>query len=78
MPLSKRVRHWAHGLGSAFITGGASALTAGAATALAPTVGIAIAPLDLKQMAVVFLGSGVFGAMAYLKQSPLPPEEETK
>jgi hypothetical protein len=75
MPLPKSTRQWLRTLAAHFITGGASACTAGAGTALANSVGLPIAVMDLKQLVVVFLASGLYGAIGYLKQSPLPPEE---
>jgi len=66
---------WIHGLGAAFIGGGASGLVAAQAAA-------GISPNDfnystgLGKMAKlalsVFVVSGALSAFAYLKQSPLP------
>lgn len=73
--MKSKVKKWFHGLLSAFVTGGASAATAGVGTSVAHAAGAGVAPLDAKQLGVVLLSSGVFGALAYLKQSPLPPPE---
>jgi hypothetical protein len=78
MTLPKSTRDWLRALLAHFITGGATAVTAGAGIALADSVGVPIAALDLKQLIAVFLASGFFGAMSYLKQSPLPPLEGEK
>lgn len=73
--MATKLGHWLHGLGSAIITGlsttGLSALgVAGAAGA-----GMQVETLDWKQCAIITLVGGVVGMFAYLKQSPLPPEE---
>ena len=66
------VRHWLHGLGAAFIGGGANAVTV-----------MAIDPMKFnlqegwKNLVTAFLVSGIVNAAFFLKQSPLPPEDET-
>lgn len=69
---------WLHGLVAAFIGGGASAVTAGVtAPAIAPgafNFGAQLLPL-LKLSGALFVVNGLIAATAYLKQSPLPPEE---
>ncbi len=75
MPLPKSVRHWLHGVISAFIGGGATVVSAQSGLAMAQVVGIHAALMDLKTMVIVFFTSGFFSMMAYLKQSPLPPED---
>ncbi len=60
-------KFWLHGLGSAFITGAATSF---AAAFIKPdTFNIASGFHDLLKLALV---SGVVGAAAYLKSSPLP------
>jgi hypothetical protein len=66
-------RAWLHGLAAAFIGGGATALTADQGLALAARMGADVPVLNLKALAIVFLSAGVFNALTYLKQSPLPP-----
>lgn len=62
---------WLHGLISAFITGGANAI---AASYIKPEVFNFSAGLhDMTKLAVV---SGILGAVAYLKTSPLPKIKE--
>ena len=62
-------KHWIHGLGSAFIGGGATAVTV-----------IVIDPLTfnlqngLEKVVTAFLVSAFVSACFYLKQSPLPPD----
>lgn len=62
-------KHWIHGLGSAFIGGGANAVTV---MIVDPT------QFNLEQgwqkLLAVFLVSAFLSACFYLKQSPLPPE----
>jgi hypothetical protein len=66
-------RHWLHGLIAAFIGGGASTFSA-----------MAIDPAKFNfndgfgNMCKSFLLSGLITAGAYLKQSPIPPEENEK
>jgi len=76
--VKRRTAKWIHALISHFVTGGASAITAGTGTALAHSIGVDVAPLNLRQIGVVFLSSGIIGAMAYLKQSPLPGPTDTE
>lgn len=63
---------WLHGLASAFIGGGASAITADQGLILAQRIGLDVVTLNLAEVSVVFLSSGVVSAAMYLKQSPLP------
>lgn len=74
MPISSRVKHWLHGLGAAFIGGGATVIVSQTGLAMAQTVGVHSILMDLKTMGIVFVSSGVVATMNYLKQSPLPPE----
>lgn len=66
-------RIWLHGLASAFIGGGASAITADQGLILAERLGLNVVTLNLTEVGVVFLSSGIVSAAMYLKQSPLPP-----
>lgn len=69
------VSKWAHGLGSAIITGAYSAVMASLGIAGANLAGAQIQTLNYKQVLAVALGGGLVGCVAYLKQSPLPDEE---
>jgi hypothetical protein len=69
-PFSK----WLHGLGSAAITGIASAGIALFGNAAGNMIGVHIPQLTLSQFLTTIIGGGAVGAFAYLKQSPLPPE----
>lgn len=63
------LKHWLYGLCSAIIT---SIATAGTATISAAAFDIT---LNLKQLLITCGCAGLIGALAYLKQSPLPPED---
>ena len=66
MALSKTTRLWLHGIAAALISG---ASTGVAGVIVAPEIAI----VTVAKMAAV---SGVIGVAMYLKQSPLPPEED--
>lgn len=71
-------KHWLHGLGAAFIGGGSSAVSAGFSVAILDPnkFNFSSGAWSLIQMMfVTFLVSGILTAFAYLKQSPIPPEE---
>lgn len=65
-------RLWIRGLLAAFIGGGATAASSWMGIAMANTVGMNIPALDWKALGIIFLSSGVFNALMYLKQSPVP------
>jgi hypothetical protein len=71
---------WLRGLIAAFISGGASAVTAGVtAPAIAPNAfnfHNQLSPL-FELMGALFLVNGALGALAYLKQSPIPAATTT-
>jgi len=78
--MKETTSRWLYGLGSAIVGGGASAVVSGITSMgfapdkfnLASLSGIGrLAAL----MAANFVVSGIFSAMFYLKQSPLPPQE---
>jgi hypothetical protein len=73
--MTSRSRKWLHGLGAAFIGGGATALTAAMGLAGAHSVGADVTPLTFKKIGAVFIFSAISSTAFYLKQSPLPPEE---
>ena len=70
-----KLRHWLHGLGSAFIGGGASAVSAWGGMSAAKQLHVDVPELNLNAIGIIFLSSAIFTAAAYLKQSPLPHEE---
>lgn len=67
-------RSWAHGLGAAVI---GAAATAGSA-ALAVPDAFNFSHHGLVNLGKVMLVPALYSALAYLKQSPLPKEEQTK
>jgi hypothetical protein len=70
--------HWIHGLGAAFIGGGAGAVSAAFSAMLLDPVKFNLADglgKVLKMMGMTFVVSGIISTAMYLKQSPLPPEE---
>lgn len=76
--MTLNTRNWLHGLVAALIGGGASAVTAGVTvSAIKPdsfNLSAQLVP-TLELMGVLFAVNGILAAMAYLKQSPLPPED---
>lgn len=77
--MSNRVERWLYGLGSAVISGGASAVVSGLTSmGIAPDkfnlANLTGAGHLMELMIANFVISAFLGAMFYLKQSPLPPE----
>ncbi|QEE30793.1 hypothetical protein FTW19_24005 [Terriglobus albidus] len=73
--MPQNVRLWLHGLGAAFIGGAATSL----ATILVDSEKFNIDTLlGLQHLAVVAIVAGIVSAAGYLKQSPLPPVEESR
>jgi hypothetical protein len=66
---------WLHGLISAVITGLATSFLSALGITGANTVGVSIPSLSWRQLAVLTIIGGVVGAAAYLKQSPIPPDD---
>ena len=79
MPLSKQIRIWLHGLAAALISGGASGIvTSFAAIGIDPqkfNLGAGLYS-TLQIGAAAGLINAVLGVAFYLKQSPLPQEED--
>ena len=73
--MATQVAKWSKALLAAFVTGAASALLSALGISGAEIVGINIQQLNLKQLGIMTLAGGIVGAAAYLKQSPIPPEE---
>jgi hypothetical protein len=61
---------------AAAVTGFSSAVLSALGTVAADSVGLNVPALTLKQLGVVALVGGGVGLLAYLKQSPVPPDEE--
>lgn len=66
---------WVKMLIAAIITGAANAGLAALGVTAANVAGAAIPPLDWKQLGVMCLSGGLIGMLAYLKQSPVPPDD---
>ncbi len=73
--MKHKTRLWWRSLFAAGITGAASTALSAAGIATANGLGANVPQLDLKQVGVMLLSGGVVGLLAYLKQSPVPPEE---
>lgn len=66
-------KNWLHGLGAAFIGGGAAAVTAGVTlSALKPDALTMLQTFEL--MGILFIVNGAISSFAYLQKSPLPTE----
>ena len=72
--MNARVKAWAKALLAAFITGAAGSLLSALGISGAQAVGINVMQLNLKQLGIMTLAGGIVGAAAYLKQSPVPPD----
>lgn len=78
--MTNRVRHWIHGLGAAFIGGGAGAITAAVAANLIKPDAFNLSgnlKSTLLLMGSCFIINGLLNSFSYLKQSPLPPDDIT-
>lgn len=74
--MKTKAKSWLHNLVAATITGGATTALGSLGIAVADLAGAKVQQLDLEQIGVLFISGGVVGLLAYLKQAPLPPEEE--
>lgn len=68
------VHVWLHNLIAAVITGGSTTALAALGIVGADALGASVQTLDLKQCGLLFASGAVVGLLAYLKQSPLPPD----
>ena len=68
----RTARGWIRGLLASIIT---SAATAGLSLVGTAVVGLTV---NVKQLLITCLSAGVVGALSYLKQSPLPPDDDGK
>lgn len=68
----RTARGWIRGLLASIIT---SAATAGLSLVGTAVVGLTV---NTKQLLITCLSAGVVGALSYLKQSPLPPDDDAK
>jgi hypothetical protein len=65
---------WFKLLVAAGVTGAASTGLSALGIATAAGLGVNIPKLDFKQLGVMLLSGGIIGLLAYLKQSPVPPD----
>lgn len=73
--MATQIAKWSKALLAAFITGSAGALLASLGITGAQVVGVNVSQLNLKQLLIMTATGGIVGAAAYLKQSPVPPDE---
>lgn len=66
---------WIRNCIAAIVTGGSSTALASLGIAGASAAGVDVKPLDFKQLGAVALAGALVGLLAYLKQSPIPPED---
>lgn len=66
---------WLHNLVAAVVTGGATSGLSALGISIADAAGASIGSLNFKQVGMLFASGAVVGLLAYLKQSPLPPNE---
>lgn len=69
---------WLYGLGSGVVGGVASGGSAWLGLAVGKAAGMEVHTLNWKELGLVCLTSGLMSAFFYLKQSPLPPDEDNK
>lgn len=67
------IKRWFHGLFGGVIGGAATAGTSWLAMAGAKSAGMDVPELNWKALGVILVSGAVTSALAYLKQSPLPP-----
>lgn len=73
--MSAKFNSWSKALLAASITGAAGSLLSALGISGAQAVGVAVMQLNLRQLVIMTVAGGVVGAAAYLKQSPVPPDE---
>jgi hypothetical protein len=73
MLMTLKTKIWFKALIAAIVTGGSSSGLSALGIATASGLGVNVPKIDVKQF-LIMLGSGaLIGALAYLKQSPVPP-----
>lgn len=75
--MRKAERTWLRGLIGGIIAGAANAGSGFLGMTGAHAVGVDVPSLNLKSLWVLLLTSGLLAAFLYLKQSPLPPDDDT-
>ncbi len=72
----RRFRIWIQGLGAYVIHGVAAAGGAYIGLATAKGMGMDVPQLNLKQLGIVLLSSGLSSLFAFLRKSPMPKAED--
>lgn len=67
-------RLWLRNLVASVITGGSTTALSALGIAGAQAIGVNVPALDFKQIGILFGSGAAVGLLAYLKQSPIPPE----
>lgn len=73
--MTRHTSHWLKLLIAAIVTGCSNSFLSAVGVAGAQMVGVQIENLSPKQLVVTTLMGGIIGLFAYLKQSPVPPDE---
>lgn len=74
--MKTKTRLWLRSVASAFITGSAGAIGSFLGVSVAHEAGVDVPTLNLQALGIIALSSGLVGAAAYLRQSPLPPADD--
>lgn len=69
-----KTEQWIKALVAAIVTGASSTGLSALGIATAAGIGVDIPKLDWKQLGVMLISGGLVGMLAFLKQSPVPPE----
>lgn len=72
--MNEKTKKWLKALVAAIVTGISSSGLSALGVIATNAAGVQIQTLDLKQLGIMCLSGGVVGALAYLKQSPVPPD----
>lgn len=72
--MTERTHRWIKMGIAGVVSGGSNAGLAALGVPVANAAGAGIPPLDLKQLGVMSATGAIIGLLAYLKQSPVPPD----
>jgi len=75
--MTQKTHIWLKSLGAAAVTGCASSFLSALGIKGAEVIGVQVSQLDPRQLIVITAMGGLIGVAAYLKQSPVPPEQKT-
>lgn len=76
--MKTQTEKWLKSAIAALVSGSANAFLGVAGISGAQAVGMQIQQFTPKQFGVAVLSGGLVGLFAYLKQSPVPPDSDTK